>query len=313
VTALATAAVPALALVALAEFLLVRVALRLGPAFPPGRGIDAGFDLALWLGLWLMNLAGALAIVVVVLQVARTWRRQDYTLASGTAAAGAAMAVVLVAWVLSVAQRSSTTVLLVQVAAIAGSAVVMAAASPWPGWRRLWLLALAAAYVAAAGHYVARMLAVPWAPAGAITLAEMLALSVATLAPAVWRVGWQPRAAAFALAALLLWGGFAAGQPHIARFLVIWDLGLSSPLPWWAFAVALVGLTYSVAGTRWHPEALGFALIALAGFKVDNTYFGLLALAGIAVMASSVRPANVAALRVGTVTRTRLMPEASSP
>ena len=72
-TSLVSVAIPALVIAALAEFLLVRVALRLGPAFPAGGLIDAGFDAAYWLGLWALNLAGILAIAVLfILAVPRS-------------------------------------------------------------------------------------------------------------------------------------------------------------------------------------------------------------------------------------------------
>jgi hypothetical protein len=293
-----TVAVRTLALVALGEFLLVRIALRLGPAFPSGRVVDTGFDVVFWLGLWLMNAAGALAIAVVAIQAAQT-RRDRLTGSAPGVVAAVATGIVLAAWVLSLVGTSSTRLLLVQVAAISTAAVAMAALSAWRGWRRWWLLSVAAAYVAAGGHFIARVAATPWAPTGAITMAELLALSAAVLAPTVWQAGWRPRAAVAAAAIVLVWAGFAGGQPHIARFLVIWDLGLSSPLPWWAFGLALGGLTYAVVGSGFRLGALGFAVVALAGFRLDYTYFGLLALAGFAVLASSPAPFTTLAPRTG--------------
>src|SRR3970040_1340244 len=101
--ALIAATIPALAVAALAEFLLVRVALRLGPAFPPGHIIDAGFGAAFWLGLWALNLAGALASGVLVISAAPLGRPTERRLQPGITAGCGAAVVVLIGWVLSIA------------------------------------------------------------------------------------------------------------------------------------------------------------------------------------------------------------------
>lgn len=290
---LLSAVLPALAITALAEFLLVRVALRLGPAFPAGRVIDAGFDAAYWLGIWALNVAGILAITVLSVLAVSKLRRGDARFPPGIAAACAAALVLLVGWILSMVGLTSTVVLIVQVASIAAAIGVMALTAGWRGWRRWWLLGVMAAYLAATVHFFARLTGSSTTMSGGLVIAEAVALVAATVAPAVWRVGWRPRMAALAFAVAMLWGGFAASQPHIARFFVIWDLGLSSPLPWWTFAIALAGLVYGVGAARRHQSALGFAIVALAGLRLDYTYFALLALVGFAVIVTAPDPGRV--------------------
>jgi hypothetical protein len=277
-------AIPLLAMAALAEFMLVRVALRLGPAFPAGRLIDAGFDATYWLGLWALNFAGILAVVVLFILAVPGLRVARARLSPGIATACMAAVIVLGGWVLSMAGRASTIGLIVQVVVMAAAIVVMAIAAGWQGWRRWWLLGVSAAYVAASAHFLTRFAGAAAGSSGALLIAEVTALSAAALTPLVWRVGWRPHLAVVAIVVAVLWAGFAASQPHIARFFVIWDLGLSSPLPAWAFAIALAGLVYGVVCARSQPAALGFAVVALAGLRFDNTYFALLSLAGFAIL-----------------------------
>ncbi|MBI2966025.1 MAG: hypothetical protein HYY34_07465, partial [Chloroflexi bacterium] len=214
-------------------------------------------------------------------------------LSPGIVVAGMAAVIVLGGWVLSMVGHASTTGLIAQALAIAAAMVVMAITARWQGWRRWWLLCVTAAYIAASAHFLARFAGSAAGMSGALLIAEVTALSAAALTPFVWRVGSRPRVAALAFGVAILWAGFAASQPHIARFLVIWDLGLSSPLPLWAFAIALAGLVYGVVGGRSRPAAVGFAVVALAGLRLDNTYFALLSLAGFAVLTAGHDPAHV--------------------
>ncbi|MBI3952990.1 MAG: hypothetical protein HY330_00585 [Chloroflexi bacterium] len=293
---LLTALALALAAAALAEFILLRVLLRLGPVLPSGDAITGALGWAYQAGLWSLNLAGVLAVALLgLLALGALRERRLGRVAVGGAAAGAA-ALLLAGWALSLAGGGGPGLpgLLAQAVGLPAALALAAIGSPWRGWRRGWLWLVYGAYLAASAHFLARLAGAAGGTGATLTIAEALAVAAALAAPLALRAGWQPRAALVAGLVAVLYAGFALAQPSIARFFVIWDFGFGGALGPALHSLALAGLVYAVAAALSTPAlrlpALGLWVVALGGLRLDYTYFGLLAAAGFVLLAAGPRP-----------------------
>lgn len=286
----------ALATMALAEFVLLRVLLRMGPLLPAGETVTGILSWAYRAGLWSLNLAGVLAVATLALLALNAAReRRLAAVASGAAAAAAAL-LLLAGWALALAGGGSGAVLVTQVVGLPAALALATVASGWRGWRRGWLWLVYGVYLAASAHYLARLAGAAEGTGTSLALAEALAAAAALSAPWALGVGWQPRAAALAALAAVLYTGFMLSQPSIAAFFAIWDMGFGSAIPGALRGLALAGLAYAVVAGLARPglrlAALGLGLVTLGGLRLDYTYFGLLAAAGFLLLAAGPFPAG---------------------
>jgi hypothetical protein len=145
-------------------------------------------------------------------------------------------------------------------------------------------------------HFAARTANAGGAAAWMLTLAEVGAVAAAISAPFALSARGNPfapltRARKFAIVAAtgaaLFYTAFAYFEPTIAKFFVMWDSGFASSVPWTAQAIAIWTLVYAIISALPRPAAVGLLLIALAGVRLEYTYFSLLALAGFALAALS--------------------------
>jgi hypothetical protein len=283
---------------------MLRFLLRMGPELPEGAAVDAGLKGVYYLGLWAMNGAGLLAIVVAGLLIAAlsSRRRQPFPVIGMVSAS--AVVLVIGAWAASkLGAGNGTALLAAQVIGVALASVIATSAAPWKGWRRLWLAAAAATYVAGAAHYIARLAAADAVTSSTLMASEAFALGVALLAPWALNASWDRRAAFAAGGVAVMYLGFAVAHPEIAKYLVIWDTGFGSSAPAALHAVALLTLTYAAAALLLKREnilaATGLLLVGLGGLKLDYTYYSLIAVTGFILLVISPRPVGADLQRAG--------------
>lgn len=113
---------------------------------------------------------------------------------------------------------------------------------------------------------------------GAEGLMLLLAVSVA-----LWiRPRWNPLALALTAGMCVPFLGLGLSRPWTASTIAIWSIGLPLSLGVPVYALALGIFVYSLAyAFRQDGRALGLALVALSGLRVDIPYIALLALAGV--------------------------------
>ncbi len=277
---------PLLSLVAgaaLAELLLLRFALRMGPMLRGNEEYAELFRRVQGLGVVALNLAMLSGMVLLAL-MAIGWlgerRSPAYMAAVATLAIAGAMAAAVVggatvgtAWTSGISTAALATAWMAQVA--------------HGRFRLLPTLALVTYAVLAVSYVGQAVMVLEAAPGFAwmFFLGEGLAVLFALCtAPAEWP-GWQPRAAALALAAVALFSGLVAFQRPVASAMAMWNFSFSLFLPLPLYAAALGSYAYAVLGL-WsrggagRHKALGLLLIALGGLKLDYTYYQLLAVVG---------------------------------
>lgn len=266
---------------ALVEFLLLRVAIRLGPMLPQQPAVLRAADAVILLGSTAMNVAALLTIGALWLAACRV---SSHALRGLLAAAG----ILTLARVLA----AHSDLIFLLYTAVALAAMLWLLASPaLPFRRRVLLSALLAVYgllaypVAAAS---VERLGWRWPAApGAFFVAEGLAVAVAWLAFLVFparRNRWR-MVAALALTTLAV--GFWLSRPWLALTLSQWTVGFTGFLPIGLYFVALWLFTATVVGlaTGRRAEVWGLLLVALAGLRWDYTYLSGLALLGFLALA----------------------------
>lgn len=272
---------------ALTEFLLLRLFLRMGMVLPGHETLLPLYRFVETLGLVALNLAVlAAAGLIALIASTRTWRRLGDALA-GLALIGALLtnlglgllvAVAPPPWV--VLLQGSTTV-----AAVVG--VTVRRGGHAPGRAGLGLIAtvelLALWHVLAQG---ASQLGVPLPGRGiSLFLAEGLAVAAALVLP--WSFRLRPRQwhLVFGVALGLFFLAVYGARPWMVATISMWTVSFSLFLPGFLYAAALAsaGVTLlALRRQRGSPEvAPGLLLVALAGLKLDFSYFALLALAGL--------------------------------
>lgn len=277
------------------EFFLLRVVLRMGPAFPQNEMTNSAANALFHVGTWSSNLAVLLSIALLTAFAVTGLRRNDGLFRLRGLIAVCAISLVLASlfWPTSGARFTGPGVLFgLVIASFAVIAFIFATAGQ-RGRPLALLLTLLALYAAAAYHYLSRAGGSIGLSLGgtteALTVAEALAVAVAPVAFFALRPGRNARAAVIAtILTIVLAGAYARGAWMVSA-LAIWDLGFTGFLPpfvyllaFWLFLYTTVALFHQRSREQ---QALGLALIALAGIKLDYSYFNLLALSGYALLA----------------------------
>lgn len=270
----------------LAEFVLLRVVMRLGPVLPQAEALELLYQAAFVVGVAAMNLAflaglGLLALAAISL----VERRRLEPLA-------AASLVALLAFGAPLLLGAHRALLGWQaVAALALLSSWLVTARPAPATLRAGQLAAVATalafYPSLAGLGQAAM-ALP-----GTSLALTAAETAATLVPLAlaWplRQRWRRSDLALgALPAVLLLGAWM-GARWMVGAAAMWSFAFALFLPGPVYALALGLFLASLRIlSRGDPAerqaALGLALVALAGLKMDFAYFAVLALSGYLVL-----------------------------
>ncbi|MBI2322578.1 MAG: hypothetical protein HYU88_10970 [Chloroflexi bacterium] len=275
---------------AVAEFLLLRVFLRVGPFLPAEEALLPLYRTVETLGLAAMNLAMlAGAGLIAAYASALAWRRP----------ADALLGALLLAALLGNLGLSAPLGMAAAPAAAAVQAATMLAvlalglgSSVWAPWRAA--LALAALAQAAALYHVlapalgALGLALPAGETPAFA-AEALAVAAALALP--WGLGGALRrrhvALGLGLGLLLLVAHMA--RPWTLATIAMWTVAFTLFLPGALYAAALAAATSAALALRGSPSAsarqaaAGVLLIALGGLRLDFSYFALLGLVGLLV------------------------------
>lgn len=274
---------PVVILVAvIAEVLLLRFALRLGPAVPAGVNVLPAFALVEWAGVLSLNVA-VLAGVAFLLLTAQDVRRRG--------SAGVLLAVALAAAVLVNLGLSMLVPVLPDGAAgplhavATGSAITLLLVTSTKSVRARGALALMGA---------AQLLALGLGPAFG---AEACAVAAGVALP--WLLGVRParRDLLIAVAAGVGLAAAMTGQPWGVATVAIWTMAFSLFLPPVLYGTALGSVVVSILTLRRTPEhatlLTGFTLIWLAGLKLDVSAYALVSLAGLAVAAGALLAAPV--------------------
>lgn len=272
---------------AVAEFLLLRVFLRTGQFLPGVEALLPFYRLVETLGLAALNLATLAAVALLVAVAAsRRWSRP------GEALLGGALVLAILANLgLGVLLELAPAALAVALHAVATAAAVAAVAlvAGQQARGRVALGLIAAAQVLALYHVLAQGGAGLGLslPGGAlpISAAEALALAAALALP--WALGVRPTRRQLWISGglgLVLFAGTLV-RPWTVSTITMWTVGFSLFLPGALYAAGLAAVVASLlalrSGPGGQPLAAGLLLVALAGLKLDFTYFTLLGLAGL--------------------------------
>jgi hypothetical protein len=281
----------ALAGAALAEFLLLRFILRMGPELPTGGAVEDAVSLAYRAGVWSLNFAGMLAVAVLGMTVFESLREQRLRALVAAMVIVASGTLILAVWAGAVS-GGSEAMLLAQTTGVPAAMLCVFLAVRRQGWRGALLLLVLAAYASAGLHFATRTAGAGNATAWLLTIAETAAVLSALLVPFALSAGTvspvhRRLAVAAATGAALFYMAFAFFEPTIAGFFVMWGSGFASSVPWPVQAVALWAIVYAVVSGLPGTAAIGFLLVALAGIRLEYTYFSLLALAGFTLLALS--------------------------
>ncbi|MBM3959208.1 MAG: hypothetical protein FJ314_05480 [SAR202 cluster bacterium] len=277
--------VPGVALVllgvAFAEFALLRLVLRMGPAFPAGEVIDNAMTAGYGGGLWALNTAGVLAVLLMLLTAAVCLRTARPVRGLATAVCASAL-LLLALWSASVAGVQSQSLLALQVAGVPLIAAAALAGFARHGRPTYWLLTAVAAHLLIAG---AILTGAEGRPIPGLTLAaEALAVAGGIAMPYMFRAPLRIGPAIASGSIALVYGAATLAEPSMARFLLIWDFGMPGALPGVLHGLALGGAVYTALTGLGDPSrrlmVAGALLIVLAGLRLDNTYFSALAASG---------------------------------
>lgn len=301
---------------ALTEFMLLRFVLRMGPELPTGAAVEDALSAAYRAGLWTLNLAGMLCVLGLGAMVLDAVRERRQGSLAQAAVLTAATVFVLAAWAYA-ATGGSQAMLMAQVLGVPAAMVVCFMSVPMPAWQRAWMSLFTVAYVAAGLQFATRSAGAGEATAWLLTVAESAAVAAALSSPLVFNKlrrpsetatarGLHSLAVAAATGAALFYTAFALFEPTIAKYFVMWDSGFASATPWPVQAVAIWALVYAVTSALPRQAAVGLLLVALAGIRLEYTYFSLLALTGFALLTASARDFATA---VPALARRSLQPE----
>jgi len=302
---------------ALAELLLLRFALRVGPMLRGNEEYAELFRRVQGLGVVALNLATLLGTALLALMAIR-WLGQPRSAAWVAALAALGFAGTMAAAVAGGAMVGTAWTAGMSIMALTTAWIAMTA----QGRFRLLPTLVLVTYVVVDVSYLSQTMGVPESSPGfgwMFFLGETLAVLVAVCAaPAEWP-GWQPRAAALALVAVALFSGLVAFQRPIASAMAMWNFSFSLFLPLPLYAAALGSYAYAVLGL-WsrgglaRQKALGLLLIALGGLKLDYTYYQLLAVVGFLALlqAYEAAPAADSLVSPGNATKAAAT-RASSP
>lgn len=276
----------------LAEFIIIRVLLRLGPVAPEGPQWDALFQGLQTVGLAALNLVVLAVLGALAVETAAAVRGPR---AGAFAPAPVALGSAAVLSLVGALDAGAWGVLAGALALGVGTALPLALAGPAapPGWlRALWL----AVFLGLAGYHAAggaAALGAPVTPPAPLYFAlEALAVAAGLAVPLALRPRRSVRIAAFTGALVLVWAALALGRPWMLATLVMWNTGFALWLPAPLYMAALAGFLYTVlalaggdAARRRH--ALGLMLLGAAGLNLDYAPYALLAVAGCYLIAAA--------------------------
>lgn len=279
---------------AVAEFLLLRVFLRLGPMLPRQEAVMPFYRLIEALGLTALNLA-ALAAGVLLIVAAATFggRRLGQALLglSLIAASGVNLGLEVL---LAVLPAPLVVTIQAALTMTAVSAVALSIRSLPRG--RLPIALAAGAQLLALYHVLGQGTAGLGASLPVADVAPFLAETLAVMAVLAlpWsfrlRPRWQHLALGLSLAITLLAAHTA--RPWTVATIAMWTVSFSLFLPGLVYVLGLgVGATWLLA-LRGHSQgravACGLLLVAFAGLKLELTSLALLGLAGLLVASGHV-------------------------
>lgn len=283
---------------AVAEVLLLRIALRLGPVLPTQANVLPAFAVVEWLGLVALNagvLAGAALIGLAALEALRAGpSRMPLAFALlgavlvnlglerfvGLLADGSLRllhAVVTGAAILLTVLGSSRPKTVGLVLGLVGLAQVLALAQPATG---------SIAWVGSLG-------VLP------IVAAELVAVLAALLLPWLCRVRPRRGEVVIGAAAGLVVAIGGALQPWGLATVAIWTMAFSLVLPPILYGAAVTSVLVTGLALRREPGggelAAGLVLVWLAGLKLDVSSYALMALTGLVIAGGLGRPSLLGA------------------
>ena len=283
---------------AIAEFVLLRILLRLGPILPEDAlttTVLAGASQAGLLSLNLAVVAGMAFMVALWIslhgsagEVAPRLVRPALTVALAAALAGLVLPYVSKGAWGAVALTFQSVMSLLALFLLSAGLLSRRAMLPMA-------VALLALYSAAFYHYLGRASAALGSPLPGAGVSLLVAeVMTAFLAPALL-LAIAPKRKVRALAAgaiaAIVYLGVALRMPWAASALAIWDFGFTSALPPYWYAVALGVLVYAIVtligSKQWAPAGAGLALMALGGLRVDYGYYTLLIMCGALLVTST--------------------------
>lgn len=251
-------------LAAVAEFILLRVLLRLGPILPATPTTETIFRAVALGGTWALNAAVILGLVAVGLWV-REARRRGWGLPEGA---------VGVTWVLLIAGSlaSPTGPMVLWPAALALTALSFGVRNRYPPAVLAGLTYGAAAAASPPGLWPGPGFWTAMAEAGAVGLGLLF------LARGSVREERAKLAAGLVAGLILTLGLFVAGW--FVKAVGIWTVGLTFYLPAPLYGLALAGLVRELLSSH-EPRRSGLLLMGLGGLRTDLSYFALLGLMGV--------------------------------
>lgn len=285
---------------ALAEVVLLRVAIRVGPFFPADATADMLFGAMQIIGLAALNTMLILGVGLLAWECVEGTRSGQISRAMSAALAVAAVAAGLALPSGSALLASALLFFAALLTSLPFVSQPLLALSPQPHRRglRAWtpwspgvagpLLPLLS-YASLSAYYGLQSAAVlglvALDPVGLFWLGEALAVAAAIALPWAYRPSWQPRMALLAAGAGAAFLALGWGRSWLLGTMLMWNWGFSLWLPLPLYAVALATFLYTVlALLASRPSAplvpMGLLLVGLGGLKLDYTPYMLLALIG---------------------------------
>ena len=289
---------------AVAEVLLLRIALRLGPVLPTQADVLPIFAVVERLGVVALNvgvLAASLLIGVAALDALRSGPRKPFLAGTLLGAVLVNLGLGSLVWLLP----GGVPGLLHGV--VTGAAILLTiVCSPQPRPVGIVLGLVGLAQVLALAQTVAGNAA--WSsPTGAlgersIVAAEVVAVISALLLPWLCRIRPRRGELAIGAAAGLIVAVGATVQPWGLATVAIWTMAFSLVLPPILYGTAVMSAIVAGLALRRQPGgvelASGLVLVWLAGLKLDISSFALMGLAGLTI-ASGLARAPVLRASVG--------------
>ena len=279
----------------LAEFVTMRVLLRIGPLLPDEPAWDNSFRLLQTAGLGALNLIIMSTMGVLLWESAQSVRKGDARRAVAAIVSSFAAMLILL---FSLLRMSAISMLIGSLALSVGIAVLFAL-SLRNRRERTFQFLLLLIFLGLTSYYAAKGatgLGIRFPDsAAAYFLVEALAVIAGLAVPVVFRPGWHVKTAALSLLLAALWSAFMWARPWTLATLVMWNTGFSLWLPPPLYAVALGFFVYTLLalaqeGASAQGTAIGLLLIAAAGLKLDYTPYALMALLGYFLI--TVRPSG---------------------
>lgn len=280
----------------IAEYVLLRFLSRLGPVFPQGKISSLVLEAFYYAGALALNFASITGLIFLVLWIANSFKGKKGVLypLPVLAALMVSAAGFLLSFYTTIISTQGQVLLLTGFSWLSMLLALLA-------WRRekkesLLILLVFLSYTLLYFQFWARRDILDFTPVRAgslLAIAELLAI----LAPLMVLYVYKPpgNGRAFALA------GIAGGavfilylfRPEIAAAIAMWNQSFTSYLPFLVYPLAVGLYIYNIAALyssgRHRTVAIGLALIALGGFRLEYNYFNFLALTGFLLLAKGAR------------------------